>query len=358
MTVAQYREKRGPALIHHANPLIPRATVPANDIRALVDALGQLGYDTETLLSEIGLRRMHFDDPEARLSIETYPALLTRVQQQRFTPNLALHLAAVTPMGAFPLLDYLVLTCDSVGAGILQLARYYRLTGSPVVIEVRDDSDYVDVVFGGRSIPFGVEYGISLAVLRLREETVGHFTPAKLQFEHRPDDSAEFERILGCPVQINARWSGMRVTRENWNVPLRRRDPMLRTILERQANDIVAKLPESGDMVSELSRMLESHVASGDTCIESVARKLGVSSRTLQRRLAGEGKTYQLLLDGARKIVAGRHVSEARLAICEVAFLLGYSEPAAFHRAFKRWYGVTPQSFRTRATMQSPGRNV
>lgn len=342
-------------MTHHANPLTPHATVATNDIRALVDALGRLGYDTEALLSGIGLRRTHFHDPDARLSIETYPALLTRAQQQRFTPNLALHLAAVTPMGAFPLLDYLVLTCDSVGAGLLQLARYYRLTGSPVVIEVRDDSDCIDVVYAGRTIPFGVEYGVSLAMLHLREETGGQFAAAKIQFEHRPDDSGEFERILGCPVQVGADWSGIRVTRDKWSVTLRRRDPVLRTILERQADNVVAKLPESGDVVSELSRLLESQIASGDTSIDSVARKLRVSPRTLQRRLTGEGKTYQLLLDGARKSLAGRHVSEARLAICEVAYLLGYSEPAAFHRAFKRWYGVTPQSFRTHATMQSFG---
>ena len=71
------------------------------------------------------------------------------------------------------------------------------------------------------------------------------------------------------------------------------------------------------------------------------------SARTLQRRLADEDVTYLMLLDGTRKAAAGRYVTESTLAIGEIAYLLGYSESAAFHRAFKRWYGTTPEAFRT-----------
>ena len=71
-----------------------------------------------------------------------------------------------------------------------------------------------------------------------------------------------------------------------------------------------------------------------------------MSGRTLQRRLASEGVSYQQLLDETRKEAAVRYISEPTLAICEVAYLVGYSEPAPFHRAFKRWYGMTPEAFR------------
>ena len=71
-----------------------------------------------------------------------------------------------------------------------------------------------------------------------------------------------------------------------------------------------------------------------------------MSGRTLQRRLAAQGVSYQLLLDDARKEAAGRYISDPALAICEIAYLVGYSEPAPFHRAFKRWYGMTPDAFR------------
>jgi AraC-like DNA-binding protein len=86
--------------------------------------------------------------------------------------------------------------------------------------------------------------------------------------------------------------------------------------------------------------------------MSSMARQFGMSERTLQRRLADEGVSYQELLDEARKQVAGRYLTTSALAIGEVAYLLGYSEPAAFHRAFKRWYATTPEAYR------AGGRNV
>ena len=86
----------------------------------------------------------------------------------------------------------------------------------------------------------------------------------------------------------------------------------------------------------------------GDKYIESIGREFGMSPRTLQRRLADERVSYQKLLDDARKTAAGRYLAESTLAIGEIAFLLGYSEAAAFHRAFRRWYGATPEAFRVR----------
>jgi AraC-like DNA-binding protein len=71
-----------------------------------------------------------------------------------------------------------------------------------------------------------------------------------------------------------------------------------------------------------------------------------LSGRTLQRRLAAEGVSFQELLDEARKDAAARFLRERTLSACEVAYLVGYSEPAPFHRAFKRWYGTTPELFR------------
>jgi AraC-like DNA-binding protein len=131
-----------------------------------------------------------------------------------------------------------------------------------------------------------------------------------------------------------------------WELPLRRRDPVLRQVLEAQANGILATLPKRTGVALELQRALATRVVGGETGIASVARGLAMSSRTLQRRLAAEGVSYQELLDEARKEAAGRHISEKTLAICEVAYLLGYSEAAPFHRAFRPWYGTTPDLFR------------
>jgi len=320
-------------------------TFSAYDLRVFLDGLGRLGYDADGLLAGCGLRDTDLSAPDRRVSCEAYGAVLARAQQERFTPNLALALARVTPIGAWPLIDYLVLTADSVREGVGQLARYLRLTSSPISINIREDVDPVRIEMTA-PVPFAIEYDAALIILHFRGETDGRFAPAAVSFQHTPDEPAAFEGVLGCPVRINSSWDGVSIPTESWRLPLRRRDPILRRMLESQANHILERLSNRTGVALEVQRALVARVTGGDTKIESVARQLTMSARTLQRRLAEEGVSYQELLDGARKQAAGQYLSESTLAIGEVAYLVGFSEPAAFHRAFKRWFGLTPERFR------------
>jgi AraC-like DNA-binding protein len=321
-------------------------SAPATDLRAMMNALGRLGYDADSLLGSVGLRSSDLSDPDGRIPCEKYGSILSRAQKERFTPNLALELARLTPVGTYPLLDYLVLTSDTVGAGVHQLAHYFRLIGGPAEITVREGVDPIRVEVSATAAPFTVEFNATLLVLHFRTETDGRFAAAHVSFRHTPDDALGFERALGCPVQSNASWNGVSVPLEAWRLPLRRGDPVLRRVLESQANDVLARLPARMGLACDVQRALTRRVTGGDTRIEAVARQLATSGRTLQRRLAAESVSYQELLDEARKEAAGRHLSESTLAIGEVAYLVGYSEPAPFHRAFKRWYGMTPEVFR------------
>jgi len=320
-------------------------TMPAHTLRVFLDSLGRLGHNVDALLASARLQLVDLEDPDGRVPCEAYGAVLTRAQQERFTPNLALELARVTPLGAWPLMDYLVVTADTVEAGVRQLARYVRITGAPFSIDVRDEREPVRVEMTALAAPFAIEFEAALMVLHFREEAQGVFS-ASLSFTHTLDDAAAFARILGCPVTSNAPWSGISVPLETWRLPLRRRDPTLRQVLEGHANEILARLPARTGLALEVQRALVSRVAGGDTRIESIGRQFGMSARTLQRRLADEGISYQKLLDDARKAAAGRYLAESTLAIGEIAYLLGYSESAAFHRAFRRWYGSTPEAFR------------
>ena len=320
-------------------------TLPAHDLRVFLDGLGRLGYKAEALLAAARLQPEDLKNPDARVPCDAYGTVLARAQQERFTPNLALELARVTPLGAWPLIDYLVVTADTVEAGVRQLARYLRMTGAPFSIDIHDDVVPIRVEMTTLTAPFAIEFDAALMVLHFRHEAEGVFE-ASLNFKHALDDAAEFARILGCPVISNAPWSGVSVPLQTWRLSLRRRDPTLRQVLEGHANEILARLPARTGLALEVQRALASRVAGGDTRIESIGRDFGMSARTLQRRLADERVSYQKLLDDARKAAAGRYLAESTLAIGEVAYLLGYSEASAFHRAFRRWYGATPEAFR------------
>ena len=322
-------------------------TTPMADMRTVANGLVRLGHDVDALLAECGLSRRDLDDPDGRIACDLVGSLMARAQQKRFTPNLGLAMAQATPLGAYPLLDYLVLTSDTVGDGLAQLARYLRITDSPVSIELHQESDPVRVETQTVSA-FGYEFEAGLIVLHLREETDGRFAAAGISFQHEPDDVAAFERMVGCPVRIGASWNGIAIDRSAWQLPLRRRDPILRKFLESQADAILATMPARSGVAVDVRHALAPRIASGPIRMSVIARQLGMSERTLHRRLAEDGITYQELLEEVRRAAAGRYLDESALAIGEIAYLLGYSEPSAFHRAFKRWYATTPEAFRTR----------
>jgi AraC-like DNA-binding protein len=141
-------------------------------------------------------------------------------------------------------------------------------------------------------------------------------------------------------------WNGISIPRDAWQLPLRRRDPILRQVLEKQADDVLARLPARRGIAFDVQHALMTRLEGGDTRIERLARELAMSPRTLQRKLAGEGASYQELLDAARREAAVRLLAQPALSAAEVAYMVGYSEPAPFHRAFKRWFGTTPELFR------------
>jgi AraC-like DNA-binding protein len=322
------------------------ATDAASNVRVLIEALGRLGYETDSLLHAAGLRRSDLDDPDGRIPCSAVGAVVGRAMHERPMKNLATRMAAQTPIGAFPLIDYLIVTTESVGQGLEQLARYYRLVEVPVNLHFGDDQDLIRVVYDGPPNPFGYEFGIALALLHLREETENRFRADYVSFAHCPDEVSEVERVLGCPVHEQASWNGWAMSRQAWSLPLRRRDPILRGVLERQANDMMGRLPAIGGAALEVRRALVSRVAGRDTRIEAVARALATSARSLQRQLAAEGCSYKELAEATRREAAEHYLADSSLPVGEVAYLLGYSEAAAFHRAFKRWTGATPQGFR------------
>jgi AraC-like DNA-binding protein len=337
------------------NPLTMRATdtaprepltYPANDLRIFLLALHRLGYHSERLLKAARLPASALNDPDGRIPCEVFGAVIGGAMQERPMKNLGVRVAAETPIGAFPLLDYLVLTSNSVGQGVRQLARYFKLENTPTTFDIREDRDLIEVAVWCVDTRFSPEFTVAIMVLNLRQETEQRFRAESVSFAHTPDDAAEIQQILGCPVRAPETWSGVTISRKAWQLPFRRRDPVLRSLLERQADEIIAQMPAAEGVIYGLRRALARRVVGGDTRISAVARDLATTPRTLQRRLTEAGLSYQEVLDMARREAVEKYLANSALSIGEVAYLLGYSEPSAFHRAFKRWNGVTPQAFR------------
>ena len=339
------------SLTHRATS--PRSSTPANPrilagFKPLLDAFEKLGCDAGEVLRAAGLSESAFDDPDAIVTDAACAGFFQEVLRQRPVLNFGLRVAEQVPIGAYPLLDYLVMTSESVGEGFRRLAKYLYIVGSPADLTIQDGRDPV-VVCLAPSNPFNAEFTLSLAVLHFRRETNGSFTAARLSLRHRPDDPADFERRLGCSLRTGSAADELVVRRPVWRLPLRRSDGVLHQVLKAQADEMLSRVAPDGRAASQVRRALAARIPTGAPTLTAIARGLGSSPRSLQRRLSVEGTSYQEILDEIRRESAEAYLRGSSMSCSEVGYLLGFSEPAAFTRAFKRWRGLTPLEFRRTA---------
>jgi AraC-like DNA-binding protein len=166
-------------------------------------------------------------------------------------------------------------------------------------------------------------------------------------FQHSPPvDLREHGRVFGCPVRFNRPVNGVALRRALLDTPLVRADPGLCSVLDRHVRALIERIPRAEALSDRVRGLVASELSTGRASAAAVARKLHMSRRTLQRHLEAGGMTFRALCDGLRRDLAIRYLREREIAVAEVAFLLGFSEASAFHRAFKRWVGTTPTLYR------------
>jgi AraC-like DNA-binding protein len=328
------------------------ATVLTVSSRALVDACDALGLNTDELLAAAELTRAEVSDPDARIPVDKMSALWREAYARAGDPDLALHAAEALPFGAYTVIDFMARTAATIGTAFERISRYFPLINSVVElpIEIAGDHVRVDMVDkrGGNKLPRSyAEYVLAAVVLRTRI-AVGVELPlirVELAYE-APADHREHVRIFGCPVQFATERTGFVLSREVWDTPLQRGDSGLAAILERHAQMLLAELPKVSDDIEQVRAMIREQLEGGDPSLDSVARKLGMSRRSLQRRLTAENVTYAQVLDDVRSTMARAYLGQRDLSIAEIAYLLGFSEQSSFTRAFRRWTAVSPAEFR------------
>jgi AraC-like DNA-binding protein len=138
----------------------------------------------------------------------------------------------------------------------------------------------------------------------------------------------------------------MLLPRRSLDRPLVRADAGLCAVLERHARELLERLPRATSLSGRIRQLVAGDLVKGVPSPAEVARRLHMSGRTLQRRLREDGTSHRALVDELRRDLAMRYLGEREIGIAEVAFLLGFSEASAFHRAFRRWSGTTPSAYR------------
>jgi AraC-like DNA-binding protein len=331
------------------------ATVLSVSSRAMLDACARLGLDTDAILCAAKLDRATLDDPDARIPIEQAGALWEQAYALSGDPNLALHAIEVLPFGAYRVIDFLAASAPTIGAALAKVADYFPLIND--VVRLPYVVGEVEVTFGLEAPsrpavmtrPYA-EYTLAAVFLRTRTATNLRFPLIAVEFSHpAPADIREHERIFECRVVFGAPRCRLVIARDVWETPRADSNPVLYSVLDTHARMLLERRPAAPGLAGRVREAIESELRGGNPGLESIARNLAMSGRTLQRRLRDEGVVFNALLDAARFEAAKAYLAERDLAGAEVAYLLGFAEPSSFNHAFKRWSGRTPTEYRRQA---------
>ena len=320
--------------------------------RALLDACARLGLDTDQILRAAKLSRATIEDPDARIPIEQVDALWQKAYELSQDPNLALHAIEVLPFGAYRVIDFLASSAPTIGASLAKVSDYFPLINRVVSLPYSVGEHRVTFGIEAPSRPAAItrpyaEYTLAAVFLRTRRATNQPYPLVRVEFSHpRPADISEHERIFECPVRFGAEACQMVIARDVWETPRTGSDPTLFSVLDTHARMLLDQLPSPVDIVGRVREAIEAELRGGNPKLESIARRLAMSPRTLQRRLRDHGVLFNDVLDAMRLRAAKSYLAQRDVAGTEVAYLLGFAEQSSFNRAFKRWTAKTPTEYR------------
>jgi AraC-like DNA-binding protein len=266
---------------------------------------------------------------------------------------LGLHMGESMTERTHPIVAHLVANAGTLREGIETLLRFYQLvTDRPVWrLEEADDRAtlFYDVVPGTpRCERFRAEMTIT-GFYRMIRTFARDARPRFVAFEHpAPRYRAEYSRIFEGAERFDQRFTGIEFDRELLGAAQLHRDEEFRAVVESQAEKRVSRLTKNASYATRVRDFLLDQTTKDRRDMTAAARALGLSTRSLRRRLSQEGRSYSDIVDEALSTHAKRLLADNERSIEATAYDMGFSSPSAFHKAFKRWTGTTPKEYRQR----------
>ena len=326
----------------------------------LLELIATLGGSPERVLTAAGVAAADLADLDRPIEIETVMRFVDAAAHEMGDDCFGLHAGSLIDFGVLGVLTYAVLNAPTVGTALRNFERYARshFRGPRICLEIDGHEARFSLVL---DVPGGVprrQHAEASAVvgLRIMRRLIGpDWRPRRVLFAHdRPRDVSEHERILGAPLRFRQPvHCGLVFDAADLERPVPGADRRLLPIIERHLDELLATPDPDDAWLGEARSAIASSVCDGHPGIPTVARRLGLSVRTLQRRLGEQGAVFKTLVEDVRRELALRYLADGRTRLTEVAFLVGYSELSAFGRAFKRWTGSTPHAVRRNLTAPS-----
>lgn len=332
-----------------ANRLTSLARVPL----LLIEYAEQSGLDCERLLRSTSLTTESLSDPDNRISVAALVKLWRAILEQDDGPAIGVRIGNTCQALRLGLVGYSMSYSRNLLEAYQRFSRYVHIISEAVQIEVVDDGEQTTITFDAHPSLFLLRHPVEAQVAATlaigREITRSKLVPLAIRLPYpSPGELKTYREVFSCPVYFDQPGATIEFATSQLRLPISASDPTLSGYLEALANSTLEALGASDEsFLDTVRRALWSELRGGKPNLWRTASALDISPRTLQRRLRDEGCSFSSLLDELRRELAGDLLADKNLGVADVAFLLGYSEPSAFQRAFRRWRGVSPRQFRS-----------
>lgn len=330
-------------------------TASAGLAAGLIAFAVERGADRAELMARACVRPADIEDADHRLPFETYMALMRAAQDLCADSALALHFGEAVDLAELSIVGLIMNASATMADAFAQMQRLGRLTleteglsdGPRFEMTMRDGQLWmVDTRTNPDVFPELTEGAFARLVCGPRR-----FLPQPHVLEVHvthpaPAYRTEYDRIFQCPVTFSSRWNAMRLDPHiaTWPVALQPR--YVFDVLTQRADGLLQALEDQKTVSGRVEAVLLPLLHTGEASADGVARALGFSRQTLFRKLKSEDASYEQVLDALRHRMALRYLRGGKVSVNETAYLVGFSEPAAFSRAFKRWSGKSPREVR------------
>jgi AraC-like DNA-binding protein len=322
-------------------------------VRPLAAALVTRPKALEAFYAATDLTPEMLADTEARVSPAQFCVAWAEALRWSEDRALALSIAETTPPGAFGIVEYVCRSAPTLRDAVRHWVRYLGILDDAVVVGMVDlgSHEALRVLTESEApAPGSHELCFALLVRRARDLVAGPLPGVEARFSHRAGtkELPRYEAFFGGAVRFGTEHTELVFERGVLDRSLVTADPDLHAILVPTAEEKRGVRSALPPLTVQVRRALRAALSGEDDQLETVARRLGMTGRSLQRRLRDEGTVFQTLRDDVRRELADRYLGEG-MSFAEISFMLGFSEPSAFFRAFKRWTGMTP--FERRAVL-------
>ena len=325
-------------------------SVSALAARVMVNGFERMGAESASLIEASGISANTLRDPDGRVSPGQIAKLWAKALELTQDPCLGLELALNISPSDYGVIGYIVSSSETIRDSLVRLARYHSLLSDAVRYTTREtETGFVlsHVIRGGGAVMGPMASYVLAVPIILMQNAIGRrpvITEVCLNCE-KPDDTQKYEEVFGAPLRFGSNKNTVEIL-ATLDAPIPTADRALITVLEGHANALLDSLAVNDSMANSVRSLVIEGFPNPPPEAGELGKRLASSPRTIRRRLREEGTSLSAIVTEARHELALRYLAQDDLGASEIAYLLGFSDPTAFHRAFRRWQGCTPLEHR------------